>query len=68
MDNILFAVEDGNLPQRILQEFNSWDESLKFTLELQLDNKINFLDTTIIHELGEFSTQQYKKPKNKISY
>jgi hypothetical protein len=40
-----------------LEEFNNINKTLKFTMEKEDDNKINFLDITIIREPTKISYQ-----------
>ena len=46
----------------ILSAFNSFSPSLKFTLELEKDNKLNFLDVTLEKTNTHFSYNIYRKP------
>jgi hypothetical protein len=45
-----------------LEEFNNINKTLKFTMEEEQGNKINFLDITIHREATEISYNIYRKP------
>jgi hypothetical protein len=47
---------------QVLSEFNSATPSLQFTMELETDNRINFLDLTIRKNNGHFEFEIYRKP------
>lgn len=45
----------------ILNKFNSYHPKLRFTIELQENNQINFLDMTLHNEKGKIRTAWYTK-------
>ena len=63
VDDILL-IYNRNLTdiEDILSSFNSFSSSLKFTLELEKDNKLNFLDLTLAKTDTHFSYNIYRKP------
>jgi hypothetical protein len=46
----------------LLNSFNDLTPNLKFTLEKEVERKINFLDTTIHRESNNLSIEIYRKP------
>jgi hypothetical protein len=49
----------------ILDDFNSFNKlvpTMRFTMESEIDDKINFLDFTITKEQGKLSFNIYRKP------
>jgi hypothetical protein len=46
----------------VLQEFNTVTPTLRFTLEEETNNKINFLNITIIHNVDSIQFNRYQKP------
>ena len=63
IDDILVLI---NNPQDILDLQNSFENNsvLKFTYELNIDNKLPFLDVLIDNSTGSFKTTVYSKPTN----
>jgi len=52
----------------IMEVFNSFHNRLKFTLEIGCNNKINFLDVTVILEDDKILFDKYDKPTNTGRY
>ena len=46
----------------VLETFNTYNNKLKFTYELEQDTKINFLDMTIIRYNNTIITDWFNKP------
>jgi hypothetical protein len=46
----------------VFNEFNSVNADIKFTMEEEIDNSINFLDITIKKVNNTFTTDIYRKP------
>jgi len=67
VDDILLAAPN-DLLENILETFNSFHDRLKFTMEISTDNRINFLDVTLIIENGVIMFDHYKKPTNSGRY
>ena len=61
VDDIITCVPLNEI-DNILRIFNSYEERLQFTHEIELDNKINFLDVLIINNNGNLETDWYTKP------
>lgn len=68
IDDIFMIWEHG---RESLESFfthcNSWHPSIKFSYQYS-ENKINFLDTTVIVESGKLSTTLYRKPMDRQQY
>ena len=47
---------------------NSLDPFLKFTLETETQNKLNFLDVLIRKENNKIITSWYRKPSNTLNF
>ena len=62
-DDILLFTNDIETVYEIFEDFNSIDENLNFTLELNKNNDLNFLDTHIFvdNKTGEFEFEFYQK-------
>ena len=58
VDDCLAAVPENKI-NHLLQAFNEFHQKLQFTSEIELDNKINFLDLTIYRQ----QTTNYLKTK-----
>jgi hypothetical protein len=61
-DILLFFDKTVTNITQVLNEFNTATATLKFTMEPETDNKINFLDITIKKEEDKFSFDIYRKP------
>ncbi|EZA59383.1 hypothetical protein X777_00505 [Ooceraea biroi] len=57
-----FAILPNDRVQDVVDAFNSYHPRLKFTYELENDNSINFLDTTVIRDDNRLITNWYRKP------
>ena len=62
-DDCLLLIKKGHT-NTILEKLNNFDPFLKFTSEIMLENKINFLDTTIINQNRRIHLEQYRKPES----
>lgn len=62
VDDCLLAVPNNNIND-ILQAFNNFHKKIQFTLEIESNNKINFLDLTLIKniETKKIETMWYTK-------
>lgn len=61
VDDILIAIPSDCL-ELVLRSFNSYHPRLQFTAEQPIDNKISFLDITIINNTEKCITDWYHKP------
>ena len=61
VDDILVILKKGQKSQ-LLQKLNNFDKNLSFTTENMIDNKLNFLDTTIIIRNDQLFLEHYRKP------
>ena len=48
--------------KRVPSYLNSCHVNMSFTIETEQDNKTSFLDVTVLHEQGKFTTSVYRKP------
>ena len=62
-DDIFLTCNKGNL-MNIIEKFNKYHEKIKFTHEVELDNKLPFLDLMIYRDStnGNLTTKWYTKP------
>ena len=60
VDDCLLAIPKGR-EQQILDTFNSFHHKLKFTIEIEENAQINFLDLTLIRENNRIYTKWYTK-------
>ncbi|XP_070169669.1 uncharacterized protein [Polyergus mexicanus] len=61
VDDVVLAAPPSTF-SAILQTFNSFHPRLQFTMEEEADNRLNFLDTTIILENNIINFDWYHKP------
>jgi hypothetical protein len=61
-DILIIYKEDQTNIHNVLDDFNSLIPSMKFTLEKEENNKINFLDITIAKDYDGLSLEIYRKP------
>lgn len=57
-----FWIVDKNEVNNILTKLNNYHPRIKFTVERETNECINFLDITIIREEGKIITNWYRKP------
>ena len=50
-----FLYVDKNWFPTILDVFNNYNVHIKFTHEIEVDKRINFLDITVIHDNNNFN-------------
>jgi hypothetical protein len=63
VDDILIVYDDDSTDiHKIYKAVNSLAPTIKFTMETENDNKINFLDITIHKERNGFSFNIFRKP------
>ena len=62
MDDTFLVFKHTSHVQLFLTYLNSKHPSIKFTCEHQKQNQLPFLDTTVTHDNGTFSTKVYRKP------
>jgi len=67
VDDILLAASFDQF-NIILDMFNSFHVRLQFTLEMNINNRINFLDVIIILDDQKISFDRYEKPTNTGRY
>ncbi|KAK9891941.1 hypothetical protein WA026_017424 [Henosepilachna vigintioctopunctata] len=61
VDDCITAIPK-NKTEYVLDQFNKYHVKLKFTVESEINKKINFLDMTIHHRDGNLQTEWYTKP------
>ena len=47
--------------EKFLDPINSYNPNIKFTVELEMDNALPFLDVSVTHDQNSFSTSLYRK-------
>jgi len=52
----------------IVETFNSFHDRLQFTLEMSVNNRLNFLDVTVVLDEQRISFDRYEKPTNTGRY
>jgi len=67
VDDVLLAAPVDKL-EEIVEIFNSFHNRIQFTLEIGINNKINFLDVTIILNDQKIMFDRYEKPTNTGRY
>ena len=61
--------QSGTMSMAFLQHLNSQQPTIRFTMEIEKDNTIPFLDTTVTRETdGLLTTTFYRKPTNTDQY
>ncbi|CAG9833792.1 unnamed protein product, partial [Diabrotica balteata] len=60
IDDCLSAAPEDKM-DNLLNEFNNFHQKLKFTLEIEKNNQINFLDLTLHKENSTVTTSWYTK-------
>ena len=63
VDDIIRSINRNNIAEK-LREINNLHPNLKFTLEIEEDGRIAFLDLMIINNNGSLSTTWYRKPSD----
>lgn len=61
VDDLLLAIPEDK-SEVIMHIFNNYHPKLKFSIEIEQDNKNPFLDTLIIRENNQLITDWYRKP------
>ena len=56
----MYVRRKKNYEDKLFEELNSYNEKIKLTLEVNLTN---FLDTDLVRENGEITTQVFSKPR-----
>lgn len=57
----IFVIIDKNSVNNLLDSFNSYNSSIQFTIEIENDNRISFLDTMVMREDDHIVTNWYHK-------
>ena len=53
---------------KVFETFNSYHKNIKFTIEIETENKISFLHVLLIHNNSLISTKVYRKNTNTDIY
>lgn len=61
VDDCLTAIPKGQ-ENYILEKFHNYHDHLKFTIEIENNHSINFLDMTIYHDNNNMETEWHTKP------
>ena len=65
----IFMIIPSNISEKVfLNYLNSLDPFLKFTMETETQNKLNFLDVLIRKENNKIITSWYRKPSNTLNF
>ena len=68
VDVMLVIVPKNTNLENMIRMFKQVNECIKFTVEMQVDEKLPFLDT-VIHKVGsEARFSVYRKPTNKDDF
>ena len=62
VDDIFVLFKSSDHLKRFQSYLNSCHVSMTFTIETEQENKISFLDVSVIRGQGEFITSVYRKP------
>jgi hypothetical protein len=63
VDDTFVIINNKNQADKILEFLNNCHPTIKFTMEKEINNEINFLDVKIKREInGSISTSTYRKP------
>ena len=62
VDDSFLIFKEYNHIEQFLNYLNSLHPNIKFTCEYETDDKLPFLDTTVIKDNNRFSTDVYRKP------
>ena len=68
VDDVLVVVPKGTNLNRKLEDLNEVHENVKFTIELEEERKLAFLDTCIIRTNTCFKFKVHRKPTNREDY
>lgn len=58
----LFGIVKSCAINDILTKFNSFNSNIKFTLEIEEDNKLSYLDTLLVRNKNSIQINWYQKP------
>ena len=61
VDDIFATLNNKNQAEAILAYLNAQHTNIKFTIEPECDNKLAFLDTTVVHGTEAYKTTLYRK-------
>jgi hypothetical protein len=62
VDDVFTTIKDESCATKILEFLNTQHQNIRFTIELELNNKIPFLDTKVTKKEDSFTTTIYHKP------
>jgi len=62
VDDVFSVIENKSCSNNILEFMNSQHKNIKFTIEMEKNNKIPFLDTSVTRKETGFTTTIYHKP------
>ena len=61
MDDIFYLIRKYE-KNNYFEKLNKFNDGLKFTMETMTNNKIVFLDTTVVNTNGKLHLEMYRKP------
>ena len=62
VDDVFATIKDESCATKILEFLNTQHQNIRFTIEMELNNKIPFLDTKVTKKEDSFTTTIYHKP------
>ena len=69
MDDVISLWNYGEAELRgFLDHLNTYDRNLQFTLEVEIENKLSFLDVLIIRNANKLDFTIYQKPTQNNRY
>ena len=68
IDYIFVILPENADENEFLRIFNTFQKNLKFTLEREQFNKLNFLDVLISNNNGKITTSWYRKPSHTLMF
>ncbi|KAJ8664749.1 hypothetical protein QAD02_006411 [Eretmocerus hayati] len=64
----IFAIIPENQVDNFVNEFNKYNINLKFTIEIEENHELPFLDMLMINDNGKLITDWYQKPTQSLTY
>ena len=68
VDDIFILIKDSMNVNFFVSKINNFDSNLKFTFEIENNNKINFLDILIFRIDDKYFTRWYRKNSNTYTF
>ena len=68
MDDLFFVFNENYNQEDITNYFNQQDQYLKFTIETESEDSLQFLDMQVVRKLGVLETRWYRKLSNTLTF